>query len=293
MQQITNLKKLIKSVRLFLTSQADLDRRLTEAVQQNDIEKAKSAIADGAVCERWGNDETHPIALAISQNNIDMLRLLFEKAQASPDQSLGYYQGTPLRHAIAKDNMTAFDLLIEKGADINLKQSGQEPLLFFAIQNGKDHFIRRLLDLGAKFDCPNSSGWTALFYATQKGDAKLVQELLNKGARTYLRDSKGKSVLDVAVQFEKFAVYDLIQKHIDQQVPEWQAEDADCVVHRKILRSAGYSLTQVFNFKTSQHTHITHRFATGRDETVTKSFDQLAQPELIEMARAKIQGVKL
>jgi hypothetical protein len=282
------LKKIFKTLKRIFTIQADRNRVLTEAVQSNDLAKVKTAIADGGLCEPWGNEETHPLAVAINNNNIELLRLLLEKAKGSADQNLGFYYGTLLKHAIAKDNMAAFDLLVEKAANINLQQPETGTVLSFAIKTGRDIFVRKLLDLGAHFDCANGAGWTPLFYAVQRGDAKLAQELLDKGARTYLRDTNGMSVLDLAIQFEKFAVYELIQKHIDQQVPEWQTDGGDCVVHKKILRAAGYSLTQVFNFKTGQHTHITHSFATGMDIPVTKSFDQLAQPELIELAKQKL-----
>ena len=281
-----------KKILLALSTQQDLDDRLTKSVASNDLEAAKIAIADGAKCDIFASDDKHPAVMAMNQNNMEMLQLLIDKNTMTDgvNTSTNFYDGPLLFHAIKTNNMAAFDLLCAAGAKLHVTMHDGLSLVAFAIEHKKKDFITKLIEKSAPIDMIDERGWTPLFHAVKKGDAELVKTLLALNVRTYLRDKNGYSILDIAQQYERFDLYNMIQNHIDAAVPEWRKDGDDCVVHTKILRSAGYKLTQVFNFKTNQHTVVTHNFNTGIDVPETKSFEILAQPELIAKAREQLRN---
>lgn len=74
------------------------------------------------------------------------------------------------------------ELLIEKGATIDVQNhSGYTPLMA-AAQTGHNKLVRFLLEKGANPNLATSSGDTALIYASMFGNAETVQALLDKGA---------------------------------------------------------------------------------------------------------------
>ena len=65
--------------------------------------------------------------------------------------------------------------------DCKRKRSGEggvsapEPRLYTACQNGDIELVEMLLGKGATLDMQNSDGWTALFYASQNGHGGVVE----------------------------------------------------------------------------------------------------------------------
>jgi ankyrin repeat protein len=279
--------------RMFQTQQ-DVDALLTDAALANDLKAAETAIANGSRCDAYCPIEKNPALIAIKNKNDAMLQLMLDRKVLKDGASnrANFYEGPLLAHAIREGNRPAFDILIAAGADKNPQMEGGGCLVSLALQKGRHDMALYLINNGAPVDKQDGRGWTPLFWAAHLGLADLTRTLLGKNVRTYLRDNHNNHVLDVAWNAEKFSVQGIIQKHIDDKTPAWRKTSDDTVTHTDIVRAAGYRLTQIFNFKTSQHTHITHNLANGADTPVTKSFDALAHPELIAEAKRQLETLK-
>ena len=70
--------------------------------------------------------------------------------------------------------------------------------LFLAAKEGRTDTVKTLLDKGADINAKNSNGWTALMLATLGGCKNIVEVLVNKGADVNKKNNKGMTALMVA-----------------------------------------------------------------------------------------------
>ena len=114
---------------------------------------------------------------------------------------------TPLMRASKVSDTTIIRLLLDKGADPNLRLRNQTTALMIAAsraarnagpeQNTIDA-MSLLLAKGADVNAVNDNGESALHIAVTRGDA-LVRFLVEKGAKLDLKDKSGRTPLDVAM----------------------------------------------------------------------------------------------
>ncbi|KAI9432202.1 ankyrin repeat-containing domain protein [Lactarius indigo] len=90
--------------------------------------------------------------------------------------------GTPLHAAISKRDVEIVWLLLENGADLNIRDSwGQTPLYLASVEGFPD-VVRSLLDRGVDVEALDSIGWTALHVAVVFGRLEVVKILLEHNA---------------------------------------------------------------------------------------------------------------
>lgn len=92
-----------------------------------------------------------------------------------------------------KDNDVMINLLLEHGADVNLKNKYGRTALTYAANKGKAKAVKALLDAGADINIKDENDLTALHYAAIYGDPSIVQTLLD------VKDKNGKPVADLAI----------------------------------------------------------------------------------------------
>ncbi|KAH6664496.1 hypothetical protein B0J14DRAFT_523182, partial [Halenospora varia] len=89
-------------------------------------------------------------------------------------------------------------LLLDQGADVNLKDNYKRTPLHQASVNGHTKVVQLLLDQGADVNSKDSDGKTPLDLASASGHAEVVQLLLDQGADVNSKDSYGRMPLDLA-----------------------------------------------------------------------------------------------
>ena len=101
-------------------------------------------------------------------------------------------QGTPLHEAARQGDADAITVLINAGADPNVKdaQDGGIPLHEAALR-GHTEAIAALLDAGADTNAKNENGLTPLHGATIMGHAEAIAALLDAGADTNAKNENG------------------------------------------------------------------------------------------------------
>ena len=86
--------------------------------------------------------------------------------------------------------------LIQKGADINVKDETGETPLYRAVFNRQMDVVKVLLEHGADVNAKADNGYTALMWAAYHGSKDIVQMLLEKGADVNIENNYGSRVWD-------------------------------------------------------------------------------------------------
>ena len=126
---------------------------------------------------------SHPLALSIAAtlNNMEIFRLLLN-AGASPDEYLGTDEPGPLMNVACTGNITAADLLLQHGADINICTDGNTALVW-AIASRHSDLAKWLIEHNADINHPNDNGRRPLTIAKRIGLQDVVEALIAKGAK--------------------------------------------------------------------------------------------------------------
>lgn len=106
---------------------------------------------------------------------------------------------------ISEDQMKQMIDLIDQGADVNVKTNKGESILTWAIRREYISFANLLIQKGAKVNMQNSKKETPLMIACfnyEKDNSReeykeLIINILKKGAKTTLKNSEGKTVYDM------------------------------------------------------------------------------------------------
>ena len=106
---------------------------------------------------------------------------------------------TPLHHAVSQGSLEIVKLLIKSGADISSKTiNGQTPL-HFAVSQGSLEIVKLLIESGANISLTNNYGQTPLHIAAKKKDSlAMIKLLIKSGAEISPEDNYGHTPEDYA-----------------------------------------------------------------------------------------------
>ncbi|MBI5203673.1 MAG: ankyrin repeat domain-containing protein [Nitrospirae bacterium] len=90
---------------------------------------------------------------------------------------------TPLTDAAERGDIKAVTELLNKGTDVNVKVGRYGwTALMYATNEGRTDIAKLLIDKGADVNVKNESGWTALILAAYPGRTDIAKLLIDKGA---------------------------------------------------------------------------------------------------------------
>ena len=151
-----------------------------------------------------------PIHFAVSQNNIEIFKILFEK---NPDLNiLNNSKNNPLHTAIQFLYKEIFDILITSDININQQNVGQSTPLHLACELqfnhstlGSDiyHIVKKLLEKGANPNLSNDCGETSIMILSKLSPSPMLELLLNNGAQVDLQDDNGNTALHHAISYHE------------------------------------------------------------------------------------------
>ena len=106
--------------------------------------------------------------------------------------------------------------LIEKGADVNLKDRCSMTALIWASQNGHLEIVEKLIEAGADVNAKDRSNNTALIRVSVSGYLEIVEKLIEANADVNETDSRGYTALMMASCNGRLEVVEtLIEKGAD------------------------------------------------------------------------------
>jgi ankyrin repeat protein len=146
---------------------ADVQKRLFESVNGDDVNAVKTALDQGGVINEKDEEEDTPLLIASAYN----------------------YSQTP---AIVK-------LLLDRGANIRTRTFNGKTALGMAVSGDEINYglVELLLSKGVDVNAQDSRGRTALMEVANKqtDQSKVIDLLLKTGAKTDIQDKRGDTAL--------------------------------------------------------------------------------------------------
>jgi ankyrin repeat protein len=125
-------------------------------------------------------------------------------------------QAETLHQAIADRNIEAVKVHIQEGTDIN--QMGSYAIegsaLHVAVRSGQPDIARLLIESGAEVDIRDNSDFTPLHNAAWNGNLEMVKLLLDAGANITARDYSGFTPLACAYRSKQVDVIEYIKARL-------------------------------------------------------------------------------
>jgi len=155
------------------------------AAREGKIDEVKSLLARGADAdEREPRLGVTPLVLAAAGGHLAVVQVLLD-AGANPNLPTEA-NNTALNHAVVAESLPIVQLLVERGADVNVvptKDSNDGTALIIAAGHGRADIAQFLLEHGADVDFVDPNyGMTAIAFATFACHAAPIPVLIQHGA---------------------------------------------------------------------------------------------------------------
>ena len=187
------------------------DKALFDAISSHNPEQVKDALRHHANIEARQNYQT-PLMWAASLGNADVIRFLLEKhANVEVKDQFGQ---TALIYAAGNVNAEVVRLLLENHANVDVQAAdGHTPIIDAAIQ-GHTEVAKALLAFHPDLELGDRSGWTALYTAINMDHLPVAQLLVDAHANIEKPDGNGDTMLMLFAKDGKLnAVKFLLENH--------------------------------------------------------------------------------
>ncbi len=142
----------------------------------------------------------------IGRINLDAIELFVQSGiQLNPDEDDYYY--LPINDAVETGNIDIVELLIEYGADINVREqiSDERPMLGIAADNESYELVALLVESGADINAVDNDNFSALMYAAMHGNIDITAYLVRKRADLNIKSYFGNSAILLAAKNLKYS----------------------------------------------------------------------------------------
>jgi ankyrin repeat protein len=140
-----------------------------------------------------------PLHFASRFEHPKLARLLLEHGAVVDSKT--WLRVTPLSLLLDNNgNLEVAQLLLEHGADPNVRSGTGRDSLYRALKNGQLDLVQLLVKHGTDLNTRDVDGQTLLHMSSQRGDRKVAQELLILDVDIHSRDNRGRTPLQVALE---------------------------------------------------------------------------------------------
>jgi ankyrin repeat protein len=170
------------------------------AAQTGNVAMVRTLISAGANVNHRTSTKRGSTALCfgVGGGNLDVVRAFLDSGADVNGKSRDGM--TPLYFAASLGALPIAELLISKGADVDLfanvdSLGGSWNPLIVAVDRGRLEMVQLLLKHGAKSDVTNNKGFTVFMEVAKRPQPDVLKQLIEKGANVNARGPKGHTAL--------------------------------------------------------------------------------------------------
>lgn len=163
----------------------------------------------------FGQDDTIRYLVSIEQNARLVHLDCFVDVRDKDDNS-------PL-HFAARGRLEIVRLLLEHGADVNIKSKNLQTPLMVATKAGRVDIVQLLLEYSSDLTVKDEYRWTALHYAIFESQGEIIELLLDRGVDVDILGASGRTPLHCASLREREDIVRLLL----ERGADSRAKDAD------------------------------------------------------------------
>jgi cytohesin len=197
-----------------------------KAAEAGNIEAVKKHLTDGANVNAKDEDSKTPLLHAAVDGHKDVVELLIAKG-ADIELRCTTCGGTALGHAASGGHKEIIELLIEKGADVNAKDENSHTPLDLAIiyKSSRNRMLAQLAHSEtADLLRKHGAKHGTIYGAAAGGDIEAVKVFLANDMDVNARPKYGDSALDHAIRGGSAELVNLLTKHGGKTRNELKAE---------------------------------------------------------------------
>lgn len=170
-------------------------------IKNGDLEAVRKDIKEEGVFEKTNLKGITPLIYAIEQNNLAAFRLMLENG-AEPNHRISS-GGSAMTFSVVNDDPTYLRVLIEFGGDVDFfHESRKESVIFSALSPGKLEHLKALVTSGAKINVRDGVNRTPIMVSAVLNQYETVLYLLEKGADCTLKDNFNYTLRDILKENE-------------------------------------------------------------------------------------------
>ena len=189
-----------------------------DAIDSRNVEKIKELIKNNPSLLGKADEVSRrlPLIMAIDRYDLDLVKLLVELGADVNVKNVEGIEAVLLAEIGCDRNIAQY--LIKKGANVSVSYKGS-PLVILAAAIGDTASVELLLKKGADVNARDNDGNSVLMRAVPFGGFEMVKYLVQKGANVNLRNKDGENALIYALDSQKFDCAGLfIEKSIEIEV---------------------------------------------------------------------------
>jgi ankyrin repeat protein len=140
----------------------------------------------------------------------DVVRLLLDRGVEIEVKDTDNW--TALHYAARNGHLEVIKLLLNRGAEIEAKTTDNSTAFHYAAVYGNLEVVRLLLTRGAEIEAKTTENWTALHYAARDGYLEVVKLLLDRGAEIEVKTTDNWTALHFAAVYGSLEMVRLLLK---------------------------------------------------------------------------------
>ena len=212
---IRRLKTLIFVLTVFLRPSIFVSQNIHDFVRHGNLQKVRFILDNNPECineiDKSGNA---PIHWAVSEELIDIIELLIKRgANLNVKNSEGY---TALNSSIHLNKINAAEFLIKNRAPVNFDKNLYFNSLYLAVRYNRKEIADIMIDNNVELPADKNEIRILLHFAVTKNMVRLAEKLIEAGADINSKSRTGGSLLHSAAEGGAVEIIeDLISKNVD------------------------------------------------------------------------------
>ncbi|KAL4775199.1 hypothetical protein BDW60DRAFT_139089 [Aspergillus nidulans var. acristatus] len=188
---------------------------LIELIETQNVRAARRLLVNGAdanVCAE--NSMVPPLSFAAEQGNEEISSLLLDYGAELEIRDLGGF--TPLHIACQRNRLGTCTLLLDRGANIEAMANDGHTPLNYATANCCSRMVQLLLERGADVEATDLDGDTILMLAVRSCPEDILHLLIRHKADLRKQNRYGKTALDIAKELGRTAGIAILEAALEQ-----------------------------------------------------------------------------